>query len=36
MAAMAYKFFDKKKTFATSANKFAGSGIKMRICQTSN
>ena len=35
LAAMAYKFFD-KKTFATIENKFAGSGIKMRICQTSN
>ena len=28
LASMVYKYFDKKKTSATRANKFAGSGIK--------
>ena len=35
LASMVYNAFD-KKTSVTRANKFAGSGIKMRICQTSN
>ena len=35
LASMVYKFFD-KNTSATRENKFAGSGIKMKICQISN
>ena len=35
LASMVYKFFD-RKTSATHANKFACSGIKMRIRQAKN